>query len=229
MKGHMRRDLGVKRCLAHGSLLFLTFALLSGCSGVSRKDEEALRGIESGIAKRLLQQRFDAAPQCAQVLTTDANGLMRAAPDSPAARALLDAKLIVLDPRPGPANSATRFFTPAPAAQRWFSQTSAETTVVPTYLLCFARREVSAIWLDPSGAAPMYRYGFRLVDPAPWLADPAIRKAFPTLRAAFAIEFVGDEHLPSRDGNPDLSKLKPTDRQTALFAFQVNFGNRVED
>lgn len=209
-------------CVAASSLI-----LLSACNAGARNDSEALAGIKNGLAKRLLQQQFDSLPQCAQVLVTDSNGLMRAAPDSPAARALLASGLIVLDPRPGPEGGGDRFFLPAPNAKRWFARTSSERTAIPAHLLCFARRQVSAVWLDPSSSLPIYRYGFRLVDPAPWLANPAMRESFPAVRAALAVEFVGDEYLPVRDGEPDLSRLKPTDLQSALFAFQVSFTNRV--
>ncbi|MEN3746239.1 hypothetical protein TPR58_03595 [Sphingomonas sp. HF-S3] len=202
---------------------------LASCGNISRSDRDALQIVKSGAAKRLIQQRFDTHPQCAQVLVTDSNGLMRAAPDTPAARALLAAKLIIMDPRPGPANSNDKFFMPAPAARRWFSLTSAERTALPMHLLCFARREVTSVWIDASGSLPIYRYGFRLVDPAPWLVDPAIRKAFPAVRASFGVEFLGDEYLHVRDGHLDIKMLKPTNFHSAIIAYQVSFTDFVID
>ena len=231
---HDRRvlnDLPCVRAVSVASSLLCCLILLAGCDRDSGAYYKALAGIRDGSAKRLLQQHFDARPECAEILSTDLKGFgMQADPGSAAARALLAAGLIVAAPQITPSTSGHRSFLPGPNAQRWMIRTSAKETTVPTYRLCFAKREITNVWLQADSPLPFYRYGFRLKDRAPWLGNLAIRRAFPAIQAAASgIEFVGNESLPVHDGKPDLSPVSSTDRQPApFFAFQVRFNEQAD-
>jgi hypothetical protein len=117
--------------------------------------------------------------------------------------------------------SGARRYRPTTPAARWFERS--DVAGVAEHQLCFARRHVSYALVDTTGAAPGIRYAFTLGDPAPWLANAAIKAAFPATSGAMVATYIGQEKLPFRDGRVILDRMEPTYSHPTLFAFGVMF------
>lgn len=202
----------------------LTVSLLAGCGEPRDASLDGIvAAIDGGQLRTDLQRHFDAHRECLPVLFTDyATGLMRAGPGDPAAAALLAAGLIL---PAGPSPDGGRTFRPAPAAARWFVRERA--TPGADMTLCFGRRAITSLSASHDGKGWMLHYEFRLADPAPWLARPAIRAAFPRVAEAFNVRFVGPEQLVLRDGTFVPEQIAPAAAFPPYYAFGIGF--RTQD
>jgi hypothetical protein len=211
-------------------ILFVTLAgstLLGGCK--SRREaafDKAAAAIKDGSAKAALQHYFDGHRQCGRVFDANRNiKLMETAADNPIAPALVQAGLIV--PVSGAetdeANAGMRLYKPSPSAARWYGTPPTERG--EPYSLCYAHREIRAVWLDPNVIIPALRYSYALVDPAPWAASGPVRKAVPTLAGALSqVEIYNqDGFIPFKDGKPQFDSMQKTEDDPTLFQFGVNF------
>lgn len=191
--------------------------MLTGCGKQSDWDK-ARQAAGDGGAVRQIQTYFDAHRQCVRVLRpARGTDVMEADQGDLAARALLAAGLI----EPVAGGSDALRYRPTTTAARWFERS--DVAGVAEHQLCFARRQVSYALLDTTGAAPGIRYAFTLSDPAPWLANAAIKAAFPTTSGAMVATYIGQEKLPFRDGRVILDRMEPTYSHPTLFAFGVMF------
>jgi hypothetical protein len=200
--------------------MVLAASQLAGCG--ERRDvslDGIVAAIEGGRLCTDLQRHFDAHRECLPVLFTNyASGLMRAGPGDPAAAALLSAGLIL---PVAPAPDGGRTFRPAPDAARWFVRERA--TPGADMTLCFGRRDITSLSASYDGKGWMLHYEFRLADPAPWLARPAIRAAFPRVAEAFNVRFVGPEQLVLRDGTFVPEQIAPAAAFPPYYAFGIGF------
>jgi len=210
-------DIPVIHRLASVALLA---SLLAGCG--ERRDaslDGIVAAIDSGRLRTDLQRHFNEHRECLPALFTDyGTGLMRAGPADPAAAALLAAGLIV---SAGPAPDGSQTFRPAPMAAKWFIRQRA--TPGADVLLCFARRDITSLSASHDGKGWMLHYEFRLADPAPWLARPAIRAAFPRVAEAFNVRFVGPEQLVLREGTFVPEQIAPAAAFPPYYAFGIGF------
>ncbi len=192
--------------------------MLSGGCGDTAGWDQARQAAGNGEAMRQLQTYFDGHPQCARVLRpAGAGGTMAADPGDPAAQALRDAGLI----EPVSSDGGEERYRPAASARRWFQESRSAGVV--EHQLCFARRRISHVLIDATGAEPGLRYVFSLDKPAPWLGLAAIKAAFPTAEQAMLATYPGSEKLPFRDGRVVVDGIGPTQEQPTLFAFGVMF------
>lgn len=196
----------------------VTLPMLSVGCGDTAGWNQAREAAGNGDAMRELQTYFDGHPQCARVLRpAGAGGMMAADPGDPAAQALRDAGLI----EPVSGGGGEERYRPAAFARRWFRESRSAGVV--EYQLCFARRRISHVLIDATGAEPGLRYVFSLDKPAPWLGMPAIKAAFPGAEQAMLATYPGSEKLPFRDGHVVVDGIGPTQEQPTLFAFGVMF------
>lgn len=217
----MRRRVATRATVAIAGL-----ALLGGCK--SRRDAEydkAAAAIKDGSAKAALQHYFDSHRQCGRMF--DANRdikLMEAGAGNPMAPALIQAGLIVpVSAAETGDDAGMRLYKPSPSAAQWYG-TPPKQRGEP-YSLCYARREIRAVWLDPDVGIPALRYSYALVDPAPWAASGPVRTAVPTLAGALSqVELYNqDGFIPFKDGKPQLNTMQKTEDDPILFQFGVNF------
>ncbi len=191
--------------------------LSGGCNGGSDW-AQVKEAAGNGDAARQLQAYFDGHPQCVRVLRPAGTGeLMAADRGDPAARALRDAGLI----ESVAGGDDEERYRPATAARRWFRHSRSGGGV--EHQLCFARRRISHVLIDATGAEPGVRYGFSLADSAPWLGRESIKVAFPAVGKAMLATYLGTERLPFRDGHVVVDDIGPTQDHPTLYAFGVMF------
>jgi hypothetical protein len=189
--------------LSTARLLALLVLAVTAAACTPDPREQATKSIEDGSAMKAVQQHFDPLRQCAPVLTGNVPiELSDKLADSDSARALVAAGLLVRSSLSSAVDSVR--FAPAPDAAKWFVETRANERLLPSLTLCYARRQVTRVWLA-EGEAPALRYAYRLIDAPDWTRQAAMVAAFPFLMRALSAEFLADERVPFRDGRWDVS------------------------
>lgn len=213
--------------LLSGVFAMMVLALTTGCSREERETSAAVAALRDGSAKATLQQYFDKQRECAPVLSFDRSAsLLDAEKSNPGAQALVAVGLI--EPVPGHSRPERSYFRPAPAARQWFAFQNPAAPGEPQ--LCYGRRLIKQVTLDVSNGWPGYRYTFDIVDPAPWLDRPEMRKAFPGVVMAMFNNYAGMEDIMSDGGRPRLKFVATHSDNPPLPDFGVNFtGHAVED
>jgi len=208
--------------LRPGIVLLSGLALVAaGCSDADDVERDAARTLADGSAKATLQVYFDSHRQCASILSgTYPLGFSSRDPINgyPGERIFFEIGLLELTAAPvaKTGRDATlrdrvlagyeSYAVPTAEGHRWFKID--ERDGARPLSLCYAKRQVTNVWIDGDRDEPRLRYTYRLADVAPWANRPEVRRAFPFLNAALGAELTGPEQLlPFRDGSWDLSYM----------------------